>query len=254
MDLDDFGEGAPWLLCVGNKYESVLPVDTFRALDTTRIFAATTINAGRIERRLVKNFPADCLLNRIEGGKLTAVRGAFDTTQVKRRAARGRLDQPVILTVAAYFRLAFFFLSASICLAFSASLCLSLASFLRCAAAAASSRGVLFVAPGGRPMSVSFTKLKNSNCRYCALTPTPVNAKRECRDFRSVRPWHSFNWARRPAMSRDSRIASDALRGSAETGELLYGWWPTFGQRVDAAKMAHEQWRVVDKRRALRHR
>ncbi|PTT66998.1 hypothetical protein DBR22_09800 [Arthrobacter sp. HMWF013] len=69
----------------GHKYQSVLSVDSFRALDTTRIFAAKTINADRLERRLVKNFPPDLLLNRIEGGTLTAVRGAFIATEIKRR-------------------------------------------------------------------------------------------------------------------------------------------------------------------------
>ena len=69
----------------GHKHESVLSIDSFRALDTTRIFAAKTINADRLERRLVKNFPPDFLLNRIEGGVLTAVRGAFIATEIKRR-------------------------------------------------------------------------------------------------------------------------------------------------------------------------
>jgi hypothetical protein len=69
----------------GHKHQSVLSVDSFRALDTTRIFAAKTINADRLERRLVKNFPPDFLLNRIEGGTLTAVRGAFIATEIKRR-------------------------------------------------------------------------------------------------------------------------------------------------------------------------
>jgi excinuclease UvrABC nuclease subunit len=85
----------------GHKHESVLSVDSFRALDTTRIFAAKTINADRLERRLVKNFPPDYLLNRIEGGALTAVRGAFIATEIKRRqlvadpgAAPGASDAP----------------------------------------------------------------------------------------------------------------------------------------------------------------
>ncbi|MHA7289554.1 GIY-YIG nuclease family protein [Arthrobacter sp. MDT3-24] len=69
----------------GHKHESVLSVDSFRALDTTRIFAAKTIDADRLERRLVKNFPPDFLLNRIEGGVLTAVRGTFIATEIKRR-------------------------------------------------------------------------------------------------------------------------------------------------------------------------
>lgn len=69
----------------GHKHESVLSVDSFRALDTTRIFAAMTINADRLERRLVKNFPPDFLLNRIGGGVLTAARGAFIATEIKRR-------------------------------------------------------------------------------------------------------------------------------------------------------------------------
>lgn len=72
-------------LIYGHRHQSVLSVDAFRALDITRIFAAKTVNADPLERRLVKKFPPGYLLNRIEGGVLTAVRGAFIATEIKRR-------------------------------------------------------------------------------------------------------------------------------------------------------------------------
>jgi hypothetical protein len=45
-----------------------MSIDAFRALDTTRILAARTINADRLDARPVRTFPPDFLLNRIDGG------------------------------------------------------------------------------------------------------------------------------------------------------------------------------------------
>jgi hypothetical protein len=69
----------------GGVEESVMSIDSFRALDTTRIFAAWTINADRLESRLVKTFPPDYLLNRIDGGAVTGMRAMFISAEMKRR-------------------------------------------------------------------------------------------------------------------------------------------------------------------------
>jgi hypothetical protein len=69
----------------GNKHQSVLSIDSFRALDTTRIFAARTTRGDRMEARLVNTFPPDYLLNRIGGGAVTGLRAIFIAAEVKRR-------------------------------------------------------------------------------------------------------------------------------------------------------------------------
>lgn len=48
-----------------DKETSVLSIDSFPALDTTRIFAAKTVRGEELERRLVSTFPPDFLLNRV---------------------------------------------------------------------------------------------------------------------------------------------------------------------------------------------
>lgn len=63
----------------------MLSIDSFRALDTTRIFASRTINADILEAGLVRMFPPDYLLNRIGGGALTGLRGMFISAEMKRR-------------------------------------------------------------------------------------------------------------------------------------------------------------------------
>ena len=69
----------------GGVEESVMSIDSFRALDTTRIFAARTINYDALESRLVKTFPPDYLLNRIGGGAVTGLRAMFIGAEMKRR-------------------------------------------------------------------------------------------------------------------------------------------------------------------------
>lgn len=69
----------------GGVEESVMSIDSFRALDTTRIFAARTINYDALESRLVRSFPPDYLLNRIGGGAVTGLRGLFIGAEMKRR-------------------------------------------------------------------------------------------------------------------------------------------------------------------------
>jgi hypothetical protein len=70
---------------VGGVEESVMSIDSFRALDTTRIFAFRTINADALETRLVSTFPPDYLLNRIGGGAVSGLRGRFISAEMKRR-------------------------------------------------------------------------------------------------------------------------------------------------------------------------
>jgi hypothetical protein len=69
----------------GGVEESVMSIDSFRALDTTRIYASRTINYDALEARLVRTFPADYLLNRIGGGAVTGLRGTFISAEMKRR-------------------------------------------------------------------------------------------------------------------------------------------------------------------------
>ena len=72
------------LLC-RTTHESVLSIDSFRSLDTTRIFAARTIRTDSLESKLVRTFPSDYLVNRIEGGKLVGFRLLFLDAEIKRR-------------------------------------------------------------------------------------------------------------------------------------------------------------------------
>lgn len=69
----------------GHKHESVLSIDSFRALDTTRIFAAKTTRADAMETSIVRTFPGDYLLNRIGGGKVTGLRLRLIEAEIKRR-------------------------------------------------------------------------------------------------------------------------------------------------------------------------
>ncbi|MHA7289550.1 GIY-YIG nuclease family protein [Arthrobacter sp. MDT3-24] len=69
----------------GHKHESVLSIDAFRALDTTRIFAARTTRGFRLEERLVDTIPPDYLLNRIGGGEMNGFRSMFIAAELKRR-------------------------------------------------------------------------------------------------------------------------------------------------------------------------
>jgi hypothetical protein len=69
----------------GHKHMSVLSIDSFRALDTTRILAARTTRANSLEAKLVRNFPPDYLLNRIGGGDVDGLRSLFIEAEIKRR-------------------------------------------------------------------------------------------------------------------------------------------------------------------------
>ncbi|MDQ0825565.1 hypothetical protein QFZ60_001738 [Arthrobacter sp. B2I5] len=71
-------------LIFGTPESSVLPIDAFRALDTTRIFAVKTSRRQQMEQRLVDDLPPDFLLNRVPGGE-RPMGGMFLPSEVKRR-------------------------------------------------------------------------------------------------------------------------------------------------------------------------
>jgi hypothetical protein len=71
-------------LIFGDKSTSVLSIDSFRALDTTRIFAAKSIRGEELEQRLVNTFPPDFLLNRVPGGE-RMMGDRFLSFEIKRR-------------------------------------------------------------------------------------------------------------------------------------------------------------------------
>lgn len=63
--------------------KSILSIDSFRALDTTRIFAYKTSNLYNLEDRYIKTFSSKFLSNRISGGKLED--GLLGIAEVKSR-------------------------------------------------------------------------------------------------------------------------------------------------------------------------
>lgn len=56
-------------LIFGNKYESIFPVDEFRAFDNTRIYAARSRNPYAVEERAEKAADPRFCLNRMRGGE-----------------------------------------------------------------------------------------------------------------------------------------------------------------------------------------
>ena len=57
-------------LLSGEPEESILPIDAFRMLDTTRIFACADEDPGALEEALVEAIPVRFSLNRTKGGTL----------------------------------------------------------------------------------------------------------------------------------------------------------------------------------------
>lgn len=72
-------------LLFGHKHESVIGLDAFRILDTTRIFAYKTSRPYPAEAAVVKSFSPDYLLNRIGGGEMSPLRVDFLANEMKRR-------------------------------------------------------------------------------------------------------------------------------------------------------------------------
>ena len=58
-------------LIYGTIQDSRISIDSFRALDTTRIFAVKTSRAGKIENDVLELLPSKFVLNRIAGGTPT---------------------------------------------------------------------------------------------------------------------------------------------------------------------------------------
>lgn len=56
-------------LLFGDVTESILSIDSFRALDTTRIFAAKSRNPFDLEDKIIQSLPPKFLTNRVAGGR-----------------------------------------------------------------------------------------------------------------------------------------------------------------------------------------
>lgn len=72
-------------LLSGEPEESILPIDAFRALDTTRIYAAPTEDAGALERHIADALPDRFSLNRTKAGDLKG--GLHEAIQNRRTRA-----------------------------------------------------------------------------------------------------------------------------------------------------------------------
>ncbi|MCC3359414.1 GIY-YIG nuclease family protein [Bacillus sp. REN16] len=59
------------LFPMGNVDSSILSIDSFRALDTTRIYVYETNKTFSNEDKFINQFPAKFLCNRMAGGKIT---------------------------------------------------------------------------------------------------------------------------------------------------------------------------------------
>lgn len=78
-------------LLFGPENESILSIDSFRALDTTQIFAARVRDPHALEDQVINAFPAKFVINRIRGGSLNVlnVAQAVGVDVFKRRALNG---------------------------------------------------------------------------------------------------------------------------------------------------------------------
>ncbi|PKI89875.1 hypothetical protein CW368_11970 [Actinomycetales bacterium SN12] len=76
----------------GDPQTSIISIDSFRALDTTRIFALKTSRSFATENPLLEQFPPDFMINRIRGGrdvaKLASIVGVDQV--IKRREFSAR--------------------------------------------------------------------------------------------------------------------------------------------------------------------
>jgi len=70
----------------GSPQTSILSIDSFRPLDTTRILVARTSNGFALEEKIVRALPPDFLLNRVPGGELTGLRALWAVADLKRRS------------------------------------------------------------------------------------------------------------------------------------------------------------------------
>jgi len=67
----------------GSKENSILSINSFRALDTTRIFVYLTSNTFDLEDKLINQFDNKYLLNRTAGGVLDGLLGAVSSGKTR---------------------------------------------------------------------------------------------------------------------------------------------------------------------------
>ncbi|MBF4565973.1 hypothetical protein [Plantibacter sp. VKM Ac-2876] len=72
----------------GRVTESIISIDSFRALDTTRIFAARARDPFALEDKVINSIPSEFMLNRVMGGdgRLVGLGIALGADAMKRRA------------------------------------------------------------------------------------------------------------------------------------------------------------------------
>ncbi|SIR56359.1 hypothetical protein [Priestia flexa] len=70
-------------LIFGSKEDSILSINSFRALDTTRIFVYLTTNTFNLEDKLINQFDNKYLLNRTAGGLMDGLSEAIANGKTK---------------------------------------------------------------------------------------------------------------------------------------------------------------------------
>ncbi|WP_138419650.1 GIY-YIG nuclease family protein [Aquibacillus sediminis] len=76
------------LFPMGNVESSILSIDSFRSLDTTRIFAYETKQTFDSENKFINQFPTEFVSNRMAGGKITGGLPQAITMMKKRNLKR----------------------------------------------------------------------------------------------------------------------------------------------------------------------
>lgn len=79
----------------GRVDDSILSIDSFRALDTTRIFASKVRDPLSLEDKVIQSLPSKFVLNRIMGGdaRLAGLALALGSDAIKRRPLAGVDDE-----------------------------------------------------------------------------------------------------------------------------------------------------------------
>ncbi|WCD91463.1 hypothetical protein [Microbacterium sp. nov. GSS16] len=79
----------------GDPQTSIISIDSFRALDTTRIFALKTARSFAGENPLLEQFPPEFMLNRVPGGRdVTKLAAIVGVDKVIRRREFSQPDAP----------------------------------------------------------------------------------------------------------------------------------------------------------------
>lgn len=78
----------------GTETDSILSIDSFRALDTTRIFAAPARDPHKVENKVIESIPGKFLANRIPGGRgdMVGFASALGVNVMKTRELTTELD------------------------------------------------------------------------------------------------------------------------------------------------------------------